>query len=492
MVVSRRFFRDLSFSRRGLWISCMTLLALGLAAAAVVDTVVRPARERQALSAWTPDVLESLLTLWREGGLHPADWMDDPLLEIIAMMQHGNTPRALERARELTLLPEPPAGVHFLLGLHHLDGGNPGPAADHFEEEDRHHPHPLAKRFLLDTLARGRMESRIDALGQDPDYAPLMRGRYWMRTGLRRGDWGRVLKHFWIAEYTGRTPGAILLALFSGAIWMGILLHIYPPGFLRPMLGPVFLALALGWVSAWVTLLAGMALDQGGWIRDGADFGGQLLYQLLYVALREEAAKLLLFAPLLPRVLKRGNELDALLLGAMVGLGFAIRENLTYFESPFGGAQGVGRFASATLFHCLLTGSCSLALTRWVREPARWTQDSLMTIAAAVGLHGLYNTLQTHPVPGLGDMSYFAGTCLAIAAMLFFREVATRGTFRGRALSITGLFFWGFCLLINLELVLMTLVLPLPAALGIVGQTVLGAALFAFVFLHHVQEPLVE
>ncbi|MCC5847433.1 MAG: PrsW family intramembrane metalloprotease [Verrucomicrobia bacterium] len=389
-------------------------------------------------------------------------------------------------------LDAPDKGIQYLLGVYHMRRGNYSEAGMFFKHENQAHPDSRARYAHLDALFRGDLDDQIDALQNDPTYRQEMRGSFLMRVGLRRGDWRQVFEHFWIAEYAGLRPSLLFLTLLSGSVWVIIFLHILPPGELRRLLGLSILALALGWMSTWPTLWSDMWMRLHLPIEPGTDFFSQFLYFTLSVGVREELCKLLLFVPLLPWVLKKGTDLDALLLGAMVGLGFAIEENINYFDQILTGGITVGRFVSANFLHATLTGACALALTRMVRSPARWLQDSLTVIASAILLHGVYNTLLSAPLPGFGDMSYFAGTALAGCAILFFREVRAHSQFRGRMVSITGLFFWGLCVLINMELVMSALILPVKQAVEIVGHSALASIVSAFVFLHHVNEPLGE
>ncbi|MGA0369083.1 MAG: hypothetical protein ACO3N7_06500, partial [Kiritimatiellia bacterium] len=104
--------------------------------------------------------------------------------------------------------------------------------------------------------------------------------------------------------------------------------------------------------------------------------------------------------------------------------------------------------------------------------------------------HGLYNTLLSFPVPGLGDLSYFSGTALAGCAWLFFREVHELSTGRGLRISRTALFCWGFCFLFNLELLTAVAWYPFSEALYLCGQAALSAVFIGYIFVHQIREPL--
>src|SRR5207244_7138900 len=74
------------------------------------------------------------------------------------------------------------------------------------------------------------------------------------------------------------------------------------------------------------------------------------IYFVAGVGLREELAKLLLFLPLLPALLRRGSRIEAMTCGALVGLGFAAEENIGYFSELAPGVA-LSRFLTANFLH---------------------------------------------------------------------------------------------------------------------------------------------
>lgn len=459
-----RLLHETTHSRGGIWKTCAALLLLGLASAWAADALIGSASRRP------PPVHDSEQSPFAPETAPP--------------------PLPPEQLLELADTSDPAPDLWFWIGQGYFARGDYAAAADAFARANEEEPSNKRKYFLLESLARGRLTDRMDELARDPGFLPLMRGGYLVREGFRRRDFPMVLRNFWIAEYTARSPVALFTGAFTALIWGAVFLHLLPAGRVRPLLPLVAPAFFLGWASTWCALLTRLWIETGTPLGEGSDFLGTLAYHLIMAGLNEEAWKLLWFAPLLLWLLRRGDDLDTLLLGAFVGLGFATRENLTYFQYMFAGAGGVSRFATATFLHCLLTGVCALALSRVVRQPARWAQDSLLVFCAAVGLHGVYNALLSAPIPGFGDMSYFAGTALAFAAHLYFRELNARLSPGRRVISVTALFFWGYCMLFNLELILAATFWGLRDGITLVGGTALSALIFVFVFLHHIQEPI--
>jgi RsiW-degrading membrane proteinase PrsW (M82 family) len=128
---------------------------------------------------------------------------------------------------------------------------------------------------------------------------------------------------------------------------------------------------------------------------------GALLWASLPVPVVEETAKGLALLLLLAFMRREfDNVLDGIVYGALVGLGFAMTENVEYFMRAFnhGGvaALGVNFYVRAVLTgfnHSMYTGMIGLGfgLARETRHPAvRWIAPA-GGFCAAIILHGLWN-----------------------------------------------------------------------------------------------------
>jgi polyisoprenoid-binding protein YceI len=122
-----------------------------------------------------------------------------------------------------------------------------------------------------------------------------------------------------------------------------------------------------GVASVWPTLsLVTFQEDHLG-LSENAPFPHNLWYFFGGIGLREELCKLLLFVPFLPWLLKIRKPGYALLTGAFVGLGFALEENLNYYDQS-GGSVVIGRFITANFMHVALTGIAAHGLYITVRS----------------------------------------------------------------------------------------------------------------------------
>ncbi|MDF3129753.1 PrsW family glutamic-type intramembrane protease [Kiritimatiellaeota bacterium B1221] len=476
--------QDISYSKSALIKSCALLLLLGLASAGVISTLLdllpRPLPSK-------PDTFEKIFTRFYElKSPHPHP--DFPPTE--TRFFRGDEAFWMPQLLEEVNRESPPPGARFALGLWLADDGNPAEAIKLFHQENLSSPHPLIRQCELEATLQAHDTEHLYALRQNPAYADDLHGVHFFHMGVITQNWPMILRWFWLAQYENIFAGTLLMVLVAGAIWTALILSLFPRPLLKPYLFFIPAALALGWISTWPTIWSSIWMETRFNIHEGSDFVSSLLYYLVSVGFREEICKLLLFTPLLLRVSKNGRDLEALLFGACVGLGFAIEENINYFNNYQGSGVSVSRFVSANLLHLSLTGVSALALTRAVRDPNQWMADAVSTLAICIGLHGLYNTLLSQPVPGLGDMSYFAGALLAGCSFLFFREIDALSSIHGLKVSRTALFCWGFCLLFNLELLSASVLLPFDNALFITGNAALSATLTAYIFLHQIQEPL--
>ena len=115
------------------------------------------------------------------------------------------------------------------------------------------------------------------------------------------------------------------------------------------------LAFVLGIASVSLTLVFVVLEEVFLKMNETGDPLRDLLFFTFGVGLREEISKLVFFAPLLP-LLRRANctRLDVLICGALVGLGFAAEENLSYLHQG-DLSTAMARFLTANFFHMSMT-----------------------------------------------------------------------------------------------------------------------------------------
>lgn len=185
----------------------------------------------------------------------------------------------------------------------------------------------------------------------------------------------------------------LIPALFTALIWGFILNSFWVPS--RARIAMSLIAFFLGIFSATLTLFA--VVIQGnihGFVRTETDTElSQFLYFLVGVGLREETIKLLCFVPLLGWLRKKNDPVEALILAGMVGLGFAVNENIGYFQDPGASFASLGRLLTANPVHFSLTGVAGFYLARMIQRKGHGMEEFLIAFIAVVFAHGIYDSV---------------------------------------------------------------------------------------------------
>ncbi len=236
---------------------------------------------------------------------------------------------------------------------------------------------PLLRELLADTRFRNALSPAAQV-----DYYSYLRDYPHLGLAILQAD-----ANSWMSIY-------LIPALFTALIWGLILNSFWVPS--RARIGMSLLAFLLGVLSATLTLFAVVIQEdiQGfTWSQTDTDIS-QFLYFLAGVALREETIKLLCFVPLIGWLRKRNEPVEALVLAGMVGLGFAVNENIGYFQrSPGDSLVSWIRLLTANPLHFSLTGVAGFYLARMVQRKGHGMEEFLIAFIAVVFAHGVYNSV---------------------------------------------------------------------------------------------------
>ncbi len=320
-------------------------------------------------------------------------------------------------------------------------------------------------------------------ISADPRYMQSLDAHTRMRLAAEQRDWPGLAWAVLQFDYERSTLGRYLLTLLVGAIWVGIVGQF--AGFGKRRLLLYGAALLLGIMSASATLFVVVVQENIRGFTMGDDLWSQLVYCIAGIGLREETLKLVFFAPLLPFVLRR-PDIEALIVAAFVGLGFALQENVGYYLgrdfSPW------SRFFTANFFHLAMTGLVGLALVQFVRWPRTRWEELLATFLAVVVVHGVYDAVLMIPAL-VGEFSIFVLLILAMVAYRFFDQaehLAHPG--RSRAISPLGVFVLGAALLGGAVMVVSCWGTPFRVALMDFVGSGLGIFPVVFVFINRFRE----
>jgi RsiW-degrading membrane proteinase PrsW (M82 family) len=367
--------------------------------------------------------------------------------------------------------------------LHFLSGDGAAALADYRAEAAAFPAASYARRSAV-ALARfeedrtAMAELLADATVREAiDPAALVAEQAWM------GDYGGMVSSILRIEKNLLLSPFAIPALFTAAIWFFILVS-FRSGW-KKFTGPALLAFFLGLASATLTLYAVMVQEEIRGFESGpADPAlEQFLYYLAGVSLREELLKLLCFLPLALWMGRRGTSLDALLLGGLVGLGFAFQENLSYFRADASTYTAWLRLLTANVLHFSLTGIAGHALWRMISRGGRGWEEFLVTFLAVVFAHGCYNSLIA--IPAFAEYAVLSPIVIAAIAYQYFDPLRQHLDIAGlhRRISPLGLFVIGSALLCCAILISSAAGMPFRFAAGALASTLAAMIPLAFAFI---------
>lgn len=348
-------------------------------------------------------------------------------------------------------------------------------AATRFEKEGLSFPDDGAGdlSYALDIWIRLEAWDKVKARIDDPAWADVVGPRARRALAEHEKDWPAYLLWLWPASFAGTRIWPIGLAVVAGSLWFAIAASLGGAG-VRPQRLVLYLfAFVLGIISIYPTLILITIEENLFNLRFTGEPVADAIYFVFGVGLREELCKFLLFLPLLPLLRRRGSRIEALICGAMVGLGFAAEENVSYFHR-YDVTAALGRFLTANFLHMALTGLVGLAAYDADRRTGSGSIDLNTTFLFAVLIHGAYDFLLASPA--VADYSIFAMTVFVLLSQRFLREVLSSNA--TPPASTLRLFIVSIAILTGVSYIFATtLVGPWMAfqliAVGVVGQAIL-------------------
>jgi RsiW-degrading membrane proteinase PrsW (M82 family) len=235
----------------------------------------------------------------------------------------------------------------------------------------------------------------------------------------------------------------VIPAVFTGLIWYLILTNFWR--FDRTRLIASLFAVALGVLSANLTLYAVMLQERAFGFTHAPSSSqlSQAIYFIAGVGLREETIKLVCFIPIAIWCARRKNDLEALILAALVGLGFAAMENISYFRTGLIQQSGLTRLLTANPLHFTLTGLVGFYGYRMIVRKFYGMEEFLATFILAVLFHGAYDAVIM--IPEWSDWSILTFILMALLVYRYFDPL--RGLMdiqqQRKRLSPLGIFIMG-------------------------------------------------
>ena len=228
----------------------------------------------------------------------------------------------------------------------------------------------------------------LKRLIHDPLYSAEIEPAMLMKGAEITSDRWLLLKLMfrWMAtEWTGLE---MLLGLLSAAVWYVLLIYGSTSErgrWLRylPVVGAGVLSVAL--INWWLSTL------HYGFADETQTPTHEVIANVLYVGVPEETAKLLLFALTVPFLIrKKASRAIVALTAGCVGLGFALAENLGYYQHGNAGVA-MGRLLTANFLHITMTGLLGLQFAMLVKTRFHAIQQFVTAYALIVLAHGTYD-----------------------------------------------------------------------------------------------------
>lgn len=308
-----------------------------------------------------------------------------------------------------------------LVGDLFLNCGQTEKAADYYGREATFFASLSARQKEIAALTSIRDFDRLGKLGEDPAYAPLISSEAMQTLRSYQRRWGDLGGLLWKMQREMMQPVPLVLALTAGLVWMLVLVQaIQPPGIFSVRALLPWLGVCAGVLSTFPTLLAVYWEEELFGLRLTGTFFGDLRYFLLGVGPREELIKLIFFLPFIPLLWRRKSMLEVLIVAGSVGLGFAISENLLYFEKA-GTSAAFARVLTANFFHLAATAVIGCAFFELLQQPLKSFFRSFVAIVSVVLAHGLYDAFFS--VAELQVLEVVSMVVFLVLSLFFFRRL---------------------------------------------------------------------
>ncbi len=322
---------------------------------------------------------------------------------------------------------------------------------------------------------------------EDPAYARVIDDHTRAEIHARVANYGALTRAAVLARLRDYTPLVLGAMLVVGLGWYILTAHLgrtWKWPYASRLLAPA--AFALGFASD-LALMPVLCVQDIHFPDIGPDttFAYNLFYCVVVIGLKEEAIKLLFFLPLVPFLLGTGDRLRILTVASLVGLGFAVAENFTYYQHP---GAAFGRFMTANFFHMVLTGTIGYYLVRAIQaglEGWRWfgSEATKMVI-----LHGIYDWVLMEPVAK--DWSFAASLLFIVFAQSYLRLVFDLSPRERRPIPLTRVFVAAMALAIGVGWVLAAEANGLWGGLQAVAEGFLGTVVISAMFFREFDETI--
>jgi RsiW-degrading membrane proteinase PrsW (M82 family) len=283
--------------------------------------------------------------------------------------------------------------------------------------------------------------------------------------------------------------GAAALAVLTGLCWLAFSMQAIQPrsrSDWRTWMPP--LAAALGVLSIWPTFFLIYWQKYVWGLEHSSELQPGLRDNVLGVGLREELSKLVCFLPLLPPLVRRRDELAALVVAGCVGIGFGMMENINYIAGSVGSGT-LGRLLTALPAHMTLTGLLGLAAYRACVWPRECGPQFVAMFVVIVMAHGVYDALLSITV--LQEYAFFSMLIFVGLVYQFFRELRPKQKLRVEPISLTANFLFCVSTVAAATFVYLSAAAGWKMAGDVLVAGIVGQGVMVYMFLREMPETMV-
>lgn len=356
-------------------------------------------------------------------------------------------------------------------------------------EQDKNNKE-VREMVLLGLAVKRKIEDLQSKLN-DPEWRPYFDHWTLHKYHLERKEFLQMFYHVTLYSFKNYTWKAYLTCGIAGLGWIILLIHLGSAWFWKKkeiLLIPA--AVILGMMSA--TTCLGVVIVQDFYLNHTGFTDKSVVYNLAYcilgIGLREELCKLFLFLPILYFVKNIREEYKILCFCSLVGLGFAIEENLSYFLRSSGDAVIVGRFLTANFAHTFLTGFTCFYLVKAVQRGGKAWDEFTITLVKMIVIHGVYDFLLIDPTMKSKGMGFFAMMIYVYVALLYLRLLMSTAPPAHQFVSLTRVFTIVLCCTIGITFMMLSTEIGIKDAFKSIASGMVVYAIYAYMFYREFNE----